>query len=129
MSVLANLTPEQIAAFESCTTKEEIAAKAKELGLEPTEADLNEAVALLSKETGELADDALDAVAGGKSQKKNYKKISNPKKHHKCEVPEYYEQCPPDQYRFPNDEIGECGTCKHCHQMDGRLVCVKQSAD
>ena len=50
----------------------EMAAKAKELGLEVTEADLDEAVVLLSAETGELADDALDAVAGGKSQKKNY---------------------------------------------------------
>ena len=33
MSVLAKLTPEQIAAFEACSTKEEIAAKAKELGI------------------------------------------------------------------------------------------------
>ena len=129
MSVLAKLTPEQVAAFEGCKTKEEISAKAKELGLEATEADLDEAVVLLSAETGELADDALDAVAGGKSQKKNYKKIKDPKKHHKCDVPQYYEQCPPDQYRFPKDNIGECGTCVHCHQMDGRLVCVKQSAD
>ena len=123
MSVLANLTPEQIAAFESCSTQEEIAAKAKELGLEPTEADLNEAVALLSKETGELADDALDAVAGGKKQRKYYEKV---KKGTDCVVPQYYEQCPPDQYRWKDDKIGQCGTCVHCHTMDGKEVCVKR---
>ena len=82
-----------------------------------------------NKESGELADDALDAVAGGKNANKNYKQIKDPKKHHKCDVPQYYEQCPPDQYRFPNDNIGECGTCVHCHQMDGKLVCVKQPND
>ena len=126
MSVLANLTPEQIAAFESCTTKEEIAAKAKELGLEPTEADLDEAVALLSKETGELTDDALDAVAGGKKLKKCYEKV---KKGTQCVVPQYYEPCPPDQYRWKDDQIGMCGTCVHCHTIDGTEVCVKRPKD
>ena len=126
MSVLANLTPDQIAAFEGCKTKEELVAKAKELGLEPTEADLDEAMVLLSKESGELSDDALDAVAGGKKQYKSYKKV---KKEHNCDVPQYYEQCPPDQYRWKNDKIGQCGTCKHCYTMDGKEVCVKQSAD
>ena len=67
MSILAKLTPEQIVAFDDCTTKEELAAKAKELGLEPTEAELDEAMALISAESGELSDDALDAVAGGGS--------------------------------------------------------------
>ena len=71
MSVLANLTPEQIAAFAGCKSKEEVAAKAKELGFEATEADLEEAMVLLSAESGELSDDALDAVAGGKKQNKN----------------------------------------------------------
>ena len=126
MSVLAKLTPEQIAAFEECKTKEEIAAKAKELGIEATEEDLNEAATLLSKESGELSDDALDAVAGGKKQYKSYKKVE---KKHNCDVPEYYEQCPPDQYRWKGDEIGQCGTCKHCYTMNGHEVCVKQSAE
>jgi predicted ribosomally synthesized peptide with nif11-like leader len=126
MSVLANLTPEQIAAFEGCKTKDELVAKAKELGLEPSEADLEEAMVLLSAESGELSDDALDAVAGGKKQHKNYKKV---KKGTNCQVPEYYEPCPPDQYRWKDDTIGQCGTCKHCYTMDGKEVCVKQAAD
>ena len=126
MSVLANLTPEQIAAFVGCKSKEEVAAKAKELGLEATEADLEEAMVLLSAESGELSDDALDAVAGGKKQNKNYKKV---KKEHDCDVPQYYEQLPPDQYVFPKDSIGQCGTCVNCYRMDGKTVCVKQSND
>ena len=129
MSVLANLTPEQIAAFEACKTREEIAAKAKELGFDATEADLDEAMVLLSKDSGELSDDALDAVAGGKKQYKNYKEIKNPKKHHQCEVPQYYEQCPPDQQRYPNDKVGECGSCKYLYTMNGKEVCVKQPSD
>ena len=55
MSILKKLTPEQIVAFDDCTTKEELAAKAKELGLEPTEAELDEAMALISAENGELS--------------------------------------------------------------------------
>lgn len=123
MSVLANLTPEQIAAFEACKTREEIAAKAKELGFNATEADLDEAMVLLSADSGELADDALDAVAGGKKQRKYYEKV---KKGTNCVVPQYYEQCPPDQYRWKDDVIGQCGTCVHCHTMDGKEVCVKR---
>ena len=126
MSVLANLTPEQIAAFEGCKTKDELVAKAKELGLEPSEADLEEAMVLLSAESGELSDDALDAVAGGKRQYKSYKKV---KKGTNCQVPEYYEPCPPDQYRWKSDTIGQCGTCKHCYTMDNHEVCVKQPSD
>ena len=126
MSVLANLTPEQIAAFEGCTTKEEVAAKAADLGLTATEADLNEAMTLLSTESGELSDDALDAVAGGKKQYKSYKQV---KKKHDCDVPQYYEQIPADQYRWKDDSIGQCGTCKHCYTMDNKEVCVKQAAE
>ena len=78
MSVLKKFTNEQIAAFQECKTQEELIAKANELGVEYSEEDLKEAVELLGTietlpaESGELDDDALDAVAGGCTYKDGY---------------------------------------------------------
>ena len=125
MSVLANLTPEQIAAFEGCKSKEELAAKAKELGLEVTEAELNEAMAIISAESGELEDDALDAVAGGASDynKKGFLKVDE---EHTCEIPERYTPLPSDQYRKKKAAYGSCYTCANCREMNGKMVCELQ---
>ena len=70
MAIFENLTKEQVAAFEGCKSREEIAAKAKELGLEASEEDIATAANLLGIQNGEIADDALDAVAGGVNKNK-----------------------------------------------------------
>ena len=125
MSILAKLTPEQIVAFDDCTTKEELAAKAKELGLEPTEADLDEAMALISAESGELSDDALNAVAGGADEytKKGYKKVD---KKDTCTVPDKYVPAPADLKLWPKAEYMQCGGCDNCRSMNNKIVCIAQ---
>ena len=69
MSVLHELTNEQIAAFKDCKTREEMIAKANELGIKYTEEDIEAGFKVLHPEeaeaSGEIDDDALDAVAGG----------------------------------------------------------------
>ena len=125
MSVLAKLTPEQVAAFEGCKTKEEIAAKAKELGLEATEADLDEAAVLLSKESGELADDALDAVAGGVNKNKQETNESGyyvTAKNNYCVCNKYETATYP---RYSDTDPGQrCGSCEHCKQIGNDLCCL-----
>ena len=63
MAIFENLTKEQAAAFEGCKSKEEIAAKAKELGIEAADSDIEIAANILCAPTGEIDDDALDAIA------------------------------------------------------------------
>ena len=74
MSILNDLTNEQIAAFQGCKTKEELIAKADELGIKYTAEDIEAGLKALNPEvSGELDDDALDAVAGGTTyNKKGY---------------------------------------------------------
>ena len=50
MSILKKLTPEQIAAFEDCKTKEELLEVAAKLGIAPTEEDIAEAMAMIKTE-------------------------------------------------------------------------------
>ena len=125
MSILKKLTPEQIVAFDDCTTKEELAAKAKELGLEATEADLDEAMALIGAESGELSDDALDAIAGGQNEysKTGYKKV---KKDDTCTVPDKYVPAPADLKLWPNAKPNQCGGCDNCRSMNNKIVCIAQ---
>ena len=67
MSILDKFTEEQIAAFEDCKTKEELLEVAAKLGIDPTEEDIAEAMAMIKSanlERGEISDDDLAAVAG-----------------------------------------------------------------
>ena len=129
MSILENLTKEQAAAFEDCKSKEEIAAKAKEMGLEATEADIEFAANVLCATTGELDDDALDAVAGGRNTQKQETNSSG------YLITSINNQCTCGKYEtatFPIDKDtrkgNRCGTCVHCKEIGKKvgsdLVCT-----
>ena len=118
MAIIENLTKEQAAAFEGCKSKEEIAAKAKELGLEATEADIEFAANVLCAATGEVDDDALDAVAGGKNTQKQETNSAG------YLVTHYNNQCTCGKYEtavYPisskTDKGNRCGTCAHCKEI------------
>ena len=118
MAIIENLTKEQAAAFEGCKSKEEIAAKAKELGLEATEADIEFAANILCGATGEVDDDALDAVAGGKNTQKQETNSSG------YLITHYNNQCTCGKYEtavYPisrkTEKGNRCGTCAHCKEI------------
>ena len=127
MSVLKKFTNEQIAAFQECKTQEELIAKANELGIEYSEEDLKEAVGLLGTietlpaESGELDDDALDAVAGGCTYKDGYAVVTM---NVKCFAPgKPYAQDPYPTH--PGTLKGaRCGRCIHCQTIQGMEVCT-----
>lgn len=125
MSVLYELTNEQIAAFQGCKTKEEMIAKANELGIKYTEEDIEAGLKILNPEvaeaSGELDDDALDAVAGGTTyNKKGYAVVTMNKK---CFAPGFpYAKSPYPAH--PATLSGKrCGTCIHMVTMDAMEVC------
>ena len=125
MSVLHELTNEQIAAFKDCKTREEMIAKANELGIKYTEEDIEAGFKVLhpaeAEASGELDDDALDAVAGGTTyNKKGYAVVTM---NVKCIAPgQPYAKSPFPAHPLTMD--GErCGTCIHMVTMDGMEVC------
>ena len=125
MALFENLTKEQVAAFESCKSKEEIAAKVKELNIEASEEEITVAANLLCAQSGELADDALDAVAGGanknkqESNKDGYLIVS---KNTYCTLGRYEAATYP---RYENVESGtRCGSCANCKQIGNDICCV-----
>ena len=126
MSVMNKFTPEQIEAFEDCETKEELIAKAQELGVAYTEEDLAEALALMKGESGELDDEALDAVAGGAddeegSYKKGYLKV---KKKRDCDIDRWEKAAIPV---YPGvKKVGKCGNCAHAQKIKDTLICSLQ---
>ncbi|MBR4287934.1 MAG: hypothetical protein IKT50_00690 [Clostridia bacterium] len=104
MAIFENLTKEQAAAFEGCKSKEEIAAN------------------ILCAPTGEIDDDALDAVAGGKNTQKQETNSSGylvVAKNNQCVCGKY------ETATYPiasNTEKGNrCGTCVHCKEI-GKAV-------
>lgn len=127
MSVLEKFTNEQIAAFQECKTQEELIAKANELGVEYSEADLKEAVGLLGTietlpaESGELDDDALDAVAGGCTYKDGYAVVTM---NVKCFAPG--KPFAEDPYPTHPGTLGgaRCGRCIHCQTRQGMEICT-----
>ena len=123
MSVLHELTNEQIAAFQSCKNKEELIAKANELSIKYTEEDLAAGLNILNPttENGELDDDALDAVAGGTTyNKKGYAVVTMNKKCFASGFP--YARSPFPAH--PATLSGKrCGTCIHMVTMEGMEVC------
>lgn len=125
MAIFEKLTKEQIAAFEGCTSKEEIAAKAKELGIEATEEDLETAANILCARTGEVDDDALDAVAGGVNQDKQETNKSGylvVAKNNKCTTGKYETATYP---AFSGTKDGtRCGSCANCKQIGNDLCCI-----
>ena len=125
MSVLHELTNEQIAAFKDCKTREEMIAKANELGIKYTEQDIESGFRILHPEaveaSGELDDDALDSVAGGTTyNKKGYAVVTM---NVKCLAPgQPYAKSPFPAH--PHTLDGKrCGTCIHMVTMDGMEVC------
>ena len=125
MSVLHELTNEQIAAFKDCKTREEMIAKANELGIKYTEEDIEAGFKVLhpaeAEASGELDDDALDAVAGGTTyNKKGYAVVTM---NVKCLAPgQPYAKSPFPAH--PHTMDGKrCGTCIHMVTMDGMEVC------
>ena len=125
MAIFENLTKEQVAAFEGCKSKEEIAAKAKELGIEATEEEITTADNLLGVQSGELADDALDAVAGGVNKNKQETNDSGyyvTAKNNYCVCNKYETATYP---RYSNTDPGQrCGSCEHCKQIGNDLCCL-----
>ena len=61
----ANYTPEQIKKAMAAKSPEELAALAKEYGIELTTAQAQEYFAKLHPQSGELADEELDNISGG----------------------------------------------------------------
>ena len=127
MAVLEKLTSEQVAAFQECKTKEELVAKATELGVSYTEDELKEALELLGTievlpaESGELDDDALDAVAGGCAYKDGYAVVTMDKK---CFAPgKPYAKDPYPTH--PGTLKGaRCGTCIYCQTRQAVEICT-----
>ena len=125
MSVLHELTNEQIAAFKDCKTREEMIAKANELGIKYTEEDIEAGFKVLhpaeAEASGELDDDALDAVAGGCTYKDGYAVVTM---NVKCFAPgKPYAQDPYPTH--PGTLKGErCGTCIHCQTRQGMEICT-----
>lgn len=73
--------PELIKKAGECETKEEFAKFAKENSVEIPQEELNEAYSyVLAQAGGELNEDALEGVAGGKAKKvtKVYRNINDP---------------------------------------------------
>ena len=126
MSVLHELTNEQIAAFKDCKTREEMIAKANELGIKYTEEDIEAGFKVLNpveaEASGELDDDALDAVAGGTTyNKRGYAVVTM---NVKCFAPgKPYAQDPYPTH--PGTLKGaRCGTCIHCQTRQGMEICT-----
>ena len=125
MSVLHELTNEQIAVFKDCKTREEMIAKANELGIKYTEEDIEAGFKVLhpaeAEASGELDDDALDAVAGGTTyNKKGYAVVTM---NVKCLAPgQPYAKSPFPAHPLTLDGK-RCGTCIHMVTMDGMEVC------
>ena len=125
MAIFENLTKEQIVAFEGCKSKEEIAAKAKDLGITATEEDLEVAANILCAPTGEVDDDALDAVAGGVNKNKQETNESGyfiTAKNNECVCNKYETATYP---AYSNTKSGNrCGSCEHCKQIGSDLCCL-----
>ena len=124
MAIFEKLTAEQIAAFEGCKSKEEIVAKAKELGIEASEEEINAAANLLAVQSGELEDDALDAVAGGANQRKQKTNESGyliTAKNNQCYCGKYETAT---YASYSKIDGARCGSCKHCKQIDNNLCCL-----
>lgn len=119
MSELNKLTPEMMEAFDACETKEELLAKAAELGVELTEEDV---AVLMDEAEGELDDDELDAVAGGKEYKNGYKIV---KRRDKCTIGQWKRAAIPS-YDGVKDN-GKCGNCEYGKVVNcKRLICTLQ---
>ena len=127
MAFFENLTSEQVAAFNGCKSKEEIAAKAKELGIEATEEDVTVAAALLNVQSGELDDDALDAVAGGGAKVRNQKTDDAgyymTAKNNYCVCGKYKTATVPLDSDTKSGQ--RCGTCEYCRRIDNKIVCTE----
>ena len=125
MALFENLTKEQVAAFEGCKSKDEIVAKAKELNIEASEEEVNAAANLLGVQNGELEDDALDAVAGGKNQNKQETNDSGyyvTAKNNWCVCNKYETATYP---RFSDTKEGQrCGSCANCKQIGNDVCCT-----
>ena len=125
MAFFENLTKEQVAAFEGCKSKEEIVAKAKELNIAASEEEVNTAANLLGVQSGELTDDALDAVAGGNKNKQDTNESGYyiTAKNNWCVCNKYETATYP---RFSSTEEGQrCGSCEHCKQIGNDICCTQ----
>ena len=125
MAIFENLSKEKAAAFEGCKTKEEIAAKAKELGIEATEEEIAIAANIICAPSGEVDDDALDAVAGGVNKNKQETNESGyfvVAKNNECVCNKYVTATYP---AYSGTRSGNrCGSCANCKQIDNDLCCI-----
>lgn len=67
--LMSKASDEQIAKVQACKTKAEILAAAKEENFALTEEEAEEILKVLYPPYGEISDDSLDMVAGGKGDK------------------------------------------------------------
>ena len=72
---MKKFTNEQLAAFQECKTKEELIAKANELGIEYSEEDLNEAVELLANPPEQIFVEKLKSLLRFGSASTRFKDI------------------------------------------------------
>ncbi len=112
------LTPELLEKAKQAKTAEELAALAKENGIELTPESAKACFDSLNKD-GEISDDELDSVAGGKKCGTLYGDAGSPivTAFNSCE---YYTDEDTREKR-PND--GYCMNCYHSLSTDGLLVC------
>ena len=110
----SKLTQELIEKAKQAKTPEEIAALAKEIGAEMTPEEANTYFAMLNPKTGELADDELEDVAGGRKCGTTYMD-------HKPVVT-LLNSCEHFQKGKIKDAKGEEGKCKDCYYMERGAV-------
>ncbi len=104
------LTQELIEKAKQAKTPEELAALAKENGIELTSEEANTYFAMLNPKTGELGDDELEDVAGGRKCGTTYMD-------HKPVVT-YYNSCDLFQRGPVRKKEGEDGKCNDCYYME-----------
>ena len=103
------LTPELLEKAKLTKSPEELITLAKEIGAEMTLEEANTYFAMLNPKTGELADDELEDVAGGRKCGTIYKNNQPVVTHgNSCE---YWRN---EKNGLIGSETGESGTCSSC---------------
>ncbi len=107
----SKMTPELLEKAKQVKTPEELLALAKENGMEPTPEEANTYFAMLNPQDGELNDDELDQVAGGRKCGTIYKDG--------CPVVSPLNSCEYFTDKETKKESPNDGYCCNCHYVTG----------
>ncbi len=107
----SKLTPELLEKAKLTKSAKELIALAKENGIELTEEETNTYFAMLNPQDGELADDELDQVAGGRKCGTIYKDG--------CPVVSPLNSCEYFTDKETMKESPNDGYCCNCHYVTG----------